>query len=317
MFDNDIMNWSLEQPLHNDITSFSVSYPTIYNDGAREEDGVEEMEREPSFNAPPNPAVPRNNGRYPAFLSSTSSEPLGTAFDFGVDEPLQTFTPSSSGCDSCLTSPRMLKPHRCHLPLQSPAYTYPKSTALDSQCVRACTQIISGLENYLAADLRVLDLVLEVVKRAVEKLEQLIVLQQDSRCSRCMTLFATILHQIIELLETGCAAFLAERDHCNPAASAGFEKPNFLVSGSVFSGDLGFRAFAIDAEDQFQWKNRTVQKELRQAMKILQNFNDLSKIDGPQNVWNVHSSGCSPSELTLRFQSLYERVSGGGKFKEI
>ena len=146
----------------------------------------------------------------------------------------------------------------------------------DSQCVLACTQIISSLENYIATDLRSEELILNVSQCAAEQLNTLVDMQKEARTVRCLILFSTVLHQLFELLEVGCSTVLAERNgQCS-------SMPNVLSSELKSFGKFGMGSSAGDLEEQLAWKARKMAKVLQHTMEILRKVSALVRA-GPRS----------------------------------
>lgn len=144
--------------------------------------------------------------------------------------------------------------------LASPA---PKDTGidlarLDSECVMVCTHIIAVMENYLVCEPKTLYLVLETIRKATAELKNLIHLQQESRCGRCISLFTVVLSQMIDLLEAGAKP---------PSESeAGLPAGRFL---SGMQSNLGFSAFSFTADEQRGWQSRILRKEYHNVAEVV------------------------------------------------
>ena len=198
-------------------------------------------------------------------------------------------------------------------PTRSPAPSRLRSrpvASVDSQCILACTQIIANLENYIITDLKALDIILGIIKKAVDTLNKLINVQQDSRSFRCQALFGVIMYQIIELLEAGCAGFLVE--HTN-GATQGLDKLDSIGTGGYLPS-LGFGTFQIDAEDQRSWRAQIVLKELRQSSEILQKIVSLARIGHLRELQEQTGGEREPcyADLERRLKSLCEEVRKAG-----
>ncbi|KAL9084063.1 MAG: hypothetical protein Q9165_008264 [Trypethelium subeluteriae] len=139
----------------------------------------------------------------------------------------------------------------------------------DSQCVLACCQIISQLESFINARVRVLDLTLEMIKKTIKTMSSL--MQRDSRSGRCHLLLTVIMQQVMDLLETGCSDFLKE----TASASKDGELPEFDSIGGILSG-FGFGGFQVGANEQRAWRAKVVIKELHGVQGVLQRLHDVS-----------------------------------------
>lgn len=174
---------------------------------------------------------------------------------------------------------------------------------VDSHCVLACTEIISNLENYVLAELKALDLCLAIVRQTVDELSRLVETQQGSRNFRCMALFSVIMYQIIELLESGCAAFLIEGES-EPTNGV----PGWLRNGST--PGRGFGAFRMGAREQRAWRTEIVLKDLQQGSEVLEKIITLARL-GPRQTCRGTSEERAACyiELERRFAALRERLS--------
>ncbi|KAF2122853.1 hypothetical protein BDV96DRAFT_593336 [Lophiotrema nucula] len=188
---------------------------------------------------------------------TTNADFLMPAMDFNLDDILR--------------SPLGLN----HFEVMSP----PKDTSkedeakrlseLDSQCVLICCQIVTELESCKVANIQSLQIVLGIVKKAVERLIDIVRLQQESRSFKCMAMFGVLIYQIIELLECGCASFLnVDADHKNSLASQ--------VHGMLPA--LSFGYLTMDPKEQSSWRCHIVLREIRQTSELLQNIKKLSGV---------------------------------------
>jgi hypothetical protein len=115
--------------------------------------------------------------------------------------------------------------------------------------------MIVTLENYLLSELKVLDLILSTVRTVTAELNRLIQYQQKSGSERCMLLFITIMHQIIELLEAGSKPGFEGTE--NEDTGVG------MMAGSQggFVPQFGFSAFSVNSEEQRSWRAHIIRKE--------------------------------------------------------
>ncbi|KAI0176004.1 hypothetical protein GGR52DRAFT_539082 [Hypoxylon sp. FL1284] len=132
------------------------------------------------------------------------------------------------------------------------------STRTDSECVMVCTHIIAVLENYLLCEPKTLYLILEPTRKAAAELRNLIQLQEQSRCDRCISLFTIILSQMADLLEAGTNSL--------PESGTG------LLNAGILPGmqsNLGFGFFSLTSDEQMEWQSRIVRKEYRNVEQIV------------------------------------------------
>jgi hypothetical protein len=139
---------------------------------------------------------------------------------------------------------------------------------LDSQCVLLCCQVATELEGCKVANVKSLQIVLEIVKKAVERLADLVRLQQESRNFKCMAMFGVLAYQIIELLEGGCASFLDE----SPAQSSFASQVHGMLPG------LSFGYLTMGPKEQSSWRCHIVLREIRQTSELLQKIKKLSAV---------------------------------------
>ena len=237
-------------------------------------------------------------------FSSLGDELIVPNFDFDMTETPQP--PERSHNDMEFTS---LAPSPQRIPPPGSRRPEPKRR-LDSQCVLACCQIISSLEKYILAELKVLDIILDIVRRAVDDLDQFVRKQQGSRNLRCLTLFGTVMLQIIELLEIGCATFLAENRGQDSDDDDGDGTGG---DGGNDSLSLSFGVFRVGPEQQRAWRSQVVLRELQQSSQILQKIITLAGI-GPdaeeRNTEDVKNCEGCYLDLERRLQDLCVKVGG-------
>ncbi|KAI1653956.1 hypothetical protein F4813DRAFT_372600 [Daldinia decipiens] len=137
---------------------------------------------------------------------------------------------------------------------------------LDSQCCVECCKIISELESYIAAELKVLKIVLVILRGTLEKVAHLIELQQSSKNPRCLTLFSTLMYQVLELLEV-CLSIVIDENHS--------QRSHSLIWGST---GLGVGDFSLESEDQSASRTQkiAITKIVRQAIEALGKLQDLA-----------------------------------------
>ncbi|KAL1856870.1 hypothetical protein Daus18300_010633 [Diaporthe australafricana] len=141
---------------------------------------------------------------------------------------------------------------------------------LDSECVMVCTHIIAVLENYLLCEPKTIYIVLEPTRKATAELKNLIQLQQESRCDRCISLFAIILSQMIDLLEAGAKP---------PSESeAGLPAGRFLYG---MQSNFGLSAFSFTADEQRGWQSRIARKEYRAVAELVSTVMQMAE-SGPR-----------------------------------
>ncbi|KAI0470478.1 hypothetical protein GGR56DRAFT_146899 [Xylariaceae sp. FL0804] len=140
------------------------------------------------------------------------------------------------------------------------------SSELDSQCCLECCQMITGLENYIMADLKAFSLILGIIRRALQKASQLIEIQQSSSNLRFLSLFAAFMYQVLELLEVYVSAVTADKNR---------QRNRSLTGGTT---GLGFGDFFTDAEEQSAIRNQTTLRETQRATEVLGKLKTLAGI---------------------------------------
>jgi hypothetical protein len=131
--------------------------------------------------------------------------------------------------------------------------------------------MILSLEKYLYDELKVLDIILGIVKRAVDRLHPLVDLHLAHRDPKSFSLFGIILYQIVQLFEAGCSSFLV----------GGHAESHDQILPDPLSGglhDLAFGSFAMNPDEERQRRSRLVLRELRSVEDLLR------KIEGPISV---------------------------------
>lgn len=192
--------------------------------------------------------------------------------------------------------------HSRQISLQrSAATTPPQMMATDSgrnsQCVIACSQIIFSLEKYQADNLKVLDIILGIVKRVTEKLDPLVNGQFGCPNTKCLALFNIIMYQLVEILEAGCADFLADTsDPQRPIYSE-------LLEAGFHELDLG--GLGIGYKDQERFRSQIILEVLRPVIKITQKVLFISTNAG------IDRDSCH-EDRERRLKTLVEKVKKRG-----
>ncbi|KAF2446662.1 hypothetical protein P171DRAFT_512465, partial [Karstenula rhodostoma CBS 690.94] len=217
-----------------------------------------------------------------------SNRNSGSSVTPKVPHPLPTL-PSSTNLPSSRTAAQ-----------SEPILTRSK---MDSKCFLACTQILITLENYIVSELKALDLILSVVRKACDELRRLIQYQQESRCDRCLFLFVATMHQVVELLDAGSRCM-------NDNEDAHHDMPGALNSGFIPS--FGFGGFSVSAEDQRSWKVHLIRRETQHVDEAFKCLVALSKL-GPPSCAPTDPESVKQREncitgLQTRFKEICERM---------
>jgi hypothetical protein len=170
----------------------------------------------------------------------------------------------------------------------------------DGSCVMQCCQLVSDLESYIVADMEGFQILLGIVRKAHEKLNELIGLQQGSRNLRCLMLFCTVCYQIIELLKVCYRTISGPNNH---------RRTSLLMPGG-----LGLGGFGFDEEEQSAWQAQRILKEINQGAETVQKIKLLAGV-GPDHT----TSGATPEsasrehcfdDIERRLKDLAARVKG-------
>ncbi|KAI1263626.1 hypothetical protein F5Y18DRAFT_393584 [Xylariaceae sp. FL1019] len=132
----------------------------------------------------------------------------------------------------------------------------------NNQCVIACSQIIFSLEKYQVDKLKVLNLILGIVKGVTKRLDPLVNGQFEGHSTKCLALFDIIIYQLVEMLEAGCADFLAE----TPEVPGPF--PMDLMEPGFHEVDMS--GFGMCLKDQERFRSQNILEVLRPLIRIMQ-----------------------------------------------
>ena len=185
------------------------------------------------------------------------------------------------------------------MPQSEPVLT---SSKLDSKCFLACTQILITLENYIMSELKALDLILVVVRKACDELRRLIQYQQQSRCDRCLFLFVATMHQVVELLDAGTRFMDGTEDTHHDVLGA---------SNAGFMPSFGFGGLSVSAEEQRSWKTHLIRREVQhveEAFKCLVALSKLGPSCAPTDPESMEQRENCLTGLQQRFKEICERV---------
>ena len=181
--------------------------------------------------------------------------------------------------------------------------TLGQTTAADSernnQCVIACSQIIFSLERYQVDKLKVLDLILGIVKGVTKRLDPLVNGQFECPSTKCLALFDIIMYQLVEMLEAGCADFLAD------TSDAQRPLPLELVEHRFH--ELEFSGFGMGFKDQERFRSQVILEVLRPVIKIMQKVLFISTSAG------LDRDNCS-QEGQSRLKTLEEKIKSRAGF---
>ena len=136
-----------------------------------------------------------------------------------------------------------------------------------SRCVIICSNLISSLEKYLLDDLKVLDFILGTVKGVLVQLNPFIELHNARQDVKCLILFFIICHQIVELLEIGCANFLDEGSLDDGMCKGDLTTGSPPITSSSIAG-LGFDVFS-SPKNQRRWQSQIILDEMQPFARIL------------------------------------------------
>ncbi|MCJ1380216.1 hypothetical protein MMC17_003319 [Xylographa soralifera] len=290
--DSTLEGWSthLRHPMEHGNSLASDDMDDIF-------DGTFELE---------NPPYPRNQMqptmRPTASLSTASTDLIDPNLDFTFDDVEGQSTVATS------TSSEVPRPHATPaLPRVLPPLVelrHQTQTSSDSQCILACCSIVTNLETYIDARIKVLDLALDVVRKAVTSLTQIIDQGSNSRC--CHMLLAAIMYQVVLVLERGCATFLEQHHAAATGTTSSNDNSGGLAQFDSVGGMLcgfGFSGFQVDAGEQRAWRARVVLKEIRQVNEILKRITALATRDATIPLPALAEETCH-RDVILRLETL-------------
>ncbi|MCJ1352287.1 MAG: hypothetical protein MMC33_002271 [Icmadophila ericetorum] len=322
-------------------------------------DGTFELEHPPYHQMHPSTSSSSNMRSAPS-LSTASTDLIDPSLDFEFDdvpEPSSVATSTTSemqrpprGVTSSSSGGLPRQQHHSHeqqqqqqqqqhhppsapsqAPLLSPSQMMSAESnrsSSDSQCILACCSIVTNLETYIDARIKVLDLALDVVRKAVTSVTQIIDQGSSSRC--CHMLLGAIMYQVVLVLERGCITFLEQHHAAVTGSSASLSGasgsnatnagglPQFDSVGGMLSG-FGFSGFRVDAGEQRAWRARVVLKEIRQVNEILKRITALATRDlvgtvGGREMTQLAEENCH-HDVIVRLECLagqLEKVQNSG-----
>ena len=233
-------------------------------------------------------------------MSTSETDLTDLSLDFEFDAVLEqsSATTESIHEKSDLMPMSRMRTSVVNLPVESGIEIESKS---NSQCILACCAIITSLENFIDAQIKILDLALDVVKKAVSSLVQ--VIEQGPRSQRCRMLLSVIMNQAILILETGCSSFI-EQDTNTEGSTGGL--PQLENMGDMLPG-MGFSTFRLDAGEQRAWRARVVLKEIRQVNEVWKRVRTLDARERAFSGPATREELCH-DQLGFRLSTITERL---------
>jgi hypothetical protein len=175
---------------------------------------------------------------------------------------------------------------------------------VDSRCCLECCQLISDMETYIMADLKAFKIILEIIRKAIDKATRLSRIQVGSCNLRCLFLLSTLMYQILELLEVGLSIVNSERERHRHGG----------IGGDISDLGLGLGDTSSDAEEQLAFKVQRLLKEGQQVTELINQLEALAcmgPIAGPPDGSNLAQEkakrGCY-LDLLLRAKDLTSRL---------
>ena len=228
----------------------------------------------------------------------SNSAPGTTPTDLGVDFDFESVNEQSSASpESFQKQPHFLAMDCSAAPPANPSAVSREDaeSRTNSQCVLACCSIAATLENFIEAKIKMIDLALDVVRKAVTSLSQII--EQGPKSERCYKLLVVAVDQIVFIIERGCSTFLSQANDEAPADDSSFKSIGGILAGT------GFGSFALDAPEKRAWHARVVLKDIRQISEIWKRIQTLQAPHGPSATfhgiaWDNHCT------LTTRLEEL-------------
>ncbi|KAF2457633.1 hypothetical protein BDY21DRAFT_30287 [Lineolata rhizophorae] len=242
---------------------------------------------------------PISNVKDPLYrgFSSIPGEYLMPSTDFGIDGFVES--------PVAMSSSRITPPLGAVSPASSPTSCLSQRSDIDSHCVLACAQVVISLENYILADVKVLGIILGVVRKAVDRLSELVNMQQGTRNSRFLDQLNVILNQIIDLFERGCSSFLDEdytMQHSSLSDQLNVQSMSSCIPGFALGG------FHAGRQEQCAWRAHVIQKEIQHARELLHQMRILITWSPPENACENQARELCYDNFDMRLRDLSERV---------
>ncbi|KAH7309906.1 hypothetical protein B0I35DRAFT_440799 [Stachybotrys elegans] len=149
-------------------------------------------------------------------------------------------------------------------PVAIPSCSAQAKDTVDGQCVQECCHMVTDLEDYLIAGVSAFKIILNVIRHALKKLHGLIGMQQTSRNPRCLMLFATIMYQVLGLLQVGYGDLIASKHKDQPSSLRGL------------GGGLGLVGCAADIEDRLALRTQAFARELQHGLELVNQVSALA-----------------------------------------
>lgn len=134
--------------------------------------------------------------------------------------------------------------------------------------VLALTRIIELLETHIQLQPTAIDELMRVNKACMIDITRIMELKEYTRCKSCGILVSTAMELVVTLYEMGVSL---END-TSP-------KPQSQHSGLGENElpNLQFGVFEVDAEEQIEFRNRIICKELRRSIDIIKKFSEQNQ----------------------------------------
>lgn len=171
----------------------------------------------------------------------------------------------------------------------------PEEVDRGTHAVVACCEIASQLERYLLADLRPLDIILEVCRRACNRLMELNDI--SAACyPRVPTLVYITLAQAVELIRKGCEELLDETQYNRNRT---FVNLDSKLSSTT---NLEFGVLNTDPQERRSWYAQLVIKELNKIQRLVEH------LSGPRDVPDRVKSGLEGIWLAVGRQAVEQKI---------
>jgi len=267
-----------------------MRWTTDSNTNVSEDDSLDATSIDPTAQHPYDNTHGTSDAIAPLEAASELQIPQG--LDFNLDDFLgYPMDPSSE--DMALQSARTSAEENAQ-----------KKRLIDYQCIVSCCEIVMELEGYVNENVRSLQIVLGVVKKAMEKVNELHTLQQLYRTPRCMAMLAVIMYQVVALLESGCANLLNPQQDQRPDVSA---QLHGWLPGLALGG------LSMSVEDQSFYRTHLLLKTVQQASELLLKG---KKLAGVRESGTNHPAAAPEdqercfAQLEGRLRRLTERIGG-------
>ncbi|MCJ1427544.1 hypothetical protein MMC29_005447 [Sticta canariensis] len=140
--------------------------------------------------------------------------------------------------------------------------------------VLALTRIIELLETHIQLQPTAIDELMRMNKACMIDITRIMELKEYARCKSCGILVSVAMELVVTLYEMGVSLEnnTSSKQQGQHSALGENELPN-----------LQFGVFEVDAEEQIEFRNRIICKELRRSIEIIKKFSERNQITAREN----------------------------------